>query len=152
MNSDHHWQEGLEPDADKHFGFIYEMHHLPTGHLYIGRKQYWASSGAVKSRHTNIRTDKWKPHHWKPSDWRTYSSSSKTVKKMLGNILDWEFSIVQQCVCMQDLSYAEPWQMHDRGVGLTRMDDGSLLYLNKHIPDFHGAVSEYYDWQEGHDA
>ncbi len=141
MNSDHHWQEGDAPDPDNHFGYIYEMHHMPTGHRYIGRKQFWSSTGKRKHPLTDIRGTKWVAHHWKPSDWRTYVSSSKVVNEMMTNKDEWEFAIIQQLTCKRDMSYAEPAQMYRRGVGVKRLENGELLYLNKHIPDFHGAVS-----------
>ena len=144
MTSDHHWQEGLTPDPSSYFGFIYELHHMPTGLRYIGKKQFWASSGKSKRRDTNKAGD-WKEHHWKPSDWRTYASSSKHVKEMMTDKSEWEFCILSQQTCLRNLNYAEAQQMYYAGVGCLRDLDGELIYLNRKIPEFYGAVDENYD-------
>lgn len=148
MISDHHWQEGLPPEPDTHFGYVYEIHHMPTGKKYIGRKQFWFRSGkGPKQADTDIRGKKWKDWHWKPSDWRTYTGSptDKDLKHLLKTRKDeFEFSIIQQCVSKRDLSFAEPAQMHRRGVGVLRDEDGELVYLNRHIPECYGAVTEWY--------
>lgn len=148
MTSDHHWQEGLPPEPGSYFGFVYEITHLPTGKRYIGRKQYWfRAAGGPKQADTDIRGKKWKKHHWKPSDWRTYTGSptDPALKRLLKTSpQDFEFAIIQQCVSKRDLSFAEPAQMHRRGVGSLRDDEGELVYLNRHIPECYGATTEWY--------
>jgi hypothetical protein len=152
VTSDHHWI-GLKPEPSAYFGFVYEMHHCPSGKKYIGRKNFWFSSGKAKVRPTNIRSKKWKSWHWVPSDWRWYRGSPTVNKQFIHEDThkdDWEHILLGQYVCARDLSYAEPQIMYRRGVGHLRDDDGELVYLNHTIPKFNGATTEYFE--EGHNV
>jgi len=135
--SDHHWQEGREPDPDHHFGFVYEIGHLSTGRKYIGYKQYWFSSGKVKYRVKDIKSSKWNKLAWKPSDWRDYTSSSKDLNIAIAEFGkdDFEFKILGQYTNSRDMRYQEVRQLVLRDA-LTLVDsDGEYVYYNKSIPD-----------------
>ena len=132
----HHWI-GVAPDPSSFFGFVYEIHHLSTGKRYIGRKQYWFSSGKGKRAVKDKASPKWKQLLWKESDWRTYTSSSKDLNaavKEYGTD-DFEFVILDQFTNSRDLAYAETITLAQRDALRIVDEDDEHVYYNKSIPD-----------------
>jgi hypothetical protein len=130
---DHHWQEGLRPDPDNNFGFIYEVRELDTGRRYIGLKQYWFSAGNAKRRVHDVLHPRWTPHHWKPSDWRTYTTSSKELNEAMAKkgLDNYEFCILAEYTNKRDLLYAEVETIL-KADALTLVDsEGEYIYYNK---------------------
>jgi len=108
-----HWKGKSTPT--KFFGFCYEIVNTVTGQRYIGRKQYYSSSGRCKSRVTNRQSAKWNPKHWKESNWKSYQSSCTKLKadiKELGKS-KFTFRILSEHVSRAELNYAEVhYQVH----------------------------------------
>ena len=110
-NKEHHW-EGLEPDIDKYFGFVYKIECLTTGKKYLGKRQYWAAKSGIKgckSRVCDRGSAKWKDSCWKESPWQTYTGSSKTFNEHVKEQgkENFRFTIVGQYTTKGDLVYAE---------------------------------------------
>jgi hypothetical protein len=139
MASDHHWKDGatLVPDPSRFFGFLYEIHELATGRLYVGIKQYWFSSGRSKRRCTDRQSEKWVEWHWKESDWRTYTGSSKELNQEISKhgLDNFEFRIIGQYPCSRSLRYAEANYLHKADALTLKDDDGEYVYYNKSIQD-----------------
>ena len=139
MNSDHHWVDGatLVPDPSQYFGFMYQIHELDTGRLYVGIKQYWFSSGKSKRRCMDKQSEKWTPHHWKESDWRSYTGSSKKLNQEIKSkgLENYEFSIIGQYPCSRSLRYAEANYLHKVDALTLKNDEGEYVYYNESIQD-----------------
>jgi len=106
--SNNHW-EGLEPNPDCFFGFIYLIENTVNGRMYVGKKQYWAATGNFRNRSSHISTDKWRPEQWKPSDWNYYTGSSRELNadiKKFGKD-KFRFIILSQHSTKGDLHYEE---------------------------------------------
>ena len=140
-----HWG-GEIPEPDKFFGFCYHVTNMVSGRLYIGKKQYYMSSGKCKRRCNDRSSEKWRPDHWKESNWRGYTGSSKELNadiKELGKE-NFRFEIMSQHVSKAELHYAEvDWQVHC-DVLRHKLTDKVKLYYNKCIagvkflpPPFH---------------
>ena len=69
------------------FGFIYEVTHTPTGRKYLGKKQLISvQKKALGKKELALITDKRvskKKTVTKESDWKTYYGSNPTIKQML---------------------------------------------------------------------
>lgn len=143
--SSNHW-EGLEPNPDCFFGFIYLIENTVNGRLYVGKKQYWAASGNFRNRSSHISTDKWRPEQWKPSDWNYYTGSSRELNadiKKFGKD-KFRFIILSQHSTKGDLHYEEIKEQAVRNVLAEKLTEDVYLYYNKSIaaikfrpPDHH---------------
>ena len=143
--SNNHW-EGLEPNPDCFFGFIYLIENTVNGRLYVGKKQYWAATGNFRNRSSHISTDKWRPEQWKPSDWNYYTGSSKELNadiKKFGKD-KFRFIILSQHSTKGDLHYEEIKEQAVRNVLAEKLTEDVYLYYNKSIaaikfrpPDHH---------------
>jgi len=140
-----HW-EGLEPNPDCFFGFIYLIENTVNGRLYVGKKQYWAATGNFRNRSSHISTDKWRPEQWKPSDWNYYTGSSRELNadiKKFGKD-KFRFIILSQHSTKGDLHYEEIKEQAVRNVLAEKLTEDVYLYYNKSIaaikfrpPDHH---------------
>ena len=131
----HHWV-GLTPDPEKYFGFTYRIDQKSNGRFYIGKRQYWVSSGKVKKG--TLRPSKvegvWKEHHWKPSKWENYTSSSQELNKLIKKSPeDFTYTIIGQYVCKADLVYAECKAQMDAECMVKRDKSGQLVSYNKQV-------------------
>ncbi len=143
--SNNHW-EGLEPNPDCFFGFIYLIENTVNGRLYVGKKQYWAATGNFRNRSSHISTDKWRPEQWKPSDWNYYTGSSRELNadiKKFGKD-KFRFIILSQHSTKGDLHYEEIKEQAVRNVLAEKLTEDVYLYYNKSIaaikfrpPDHH---------------
>lgn len=143
--SSNHW-EGLEPNPDCFFGFIYLIENTVNGRLYVGKKQYWAATGNFRNRSSHISTDKWRPEQWKPSDWNYYTGSSRELNadiKKFGKD-KFRFIILSQHSTKGDLHYEEIKEQAVRNVLAEKLTEDVYLYYNKSIaaikfrpPDHH---------------
>ena len=132
--SSNHW-EGLEPNPDCFFGFIYLIENTVNGRLYVGKKQYWAASGNFRNRSSHISTDKWRPEQWKPSDWNYYTGSSRELNadiKKFGKD-KFRFIILSQHSTKGDLHYEEIKEQAVRNVLAEKLTEDVYLYYNKSI-------------------
>lgn len=132
--SNNHW-EGLEPNPDCFFGFIYLIENTVNGRLYVGKKQYWAATGNFRNRSSHISTDKWRPEQWKPSDWNYYTGSSKELNadiKKFGKD-KFRFIILSQHSTKGDLHYEEIKEQAVRNVLAEKLTEDVYLYYNKSI-------------------
>jgi len=129
-----HWN-GLVPNTNIHFGFIYKIEDIETGRKYIGKKNLFHSSGVVKSRVNNRLSPKWNKKHWKESDWKTYTGSSKPLNadiKAKGKD-KFHFEILKLCYSKADLSYSEMEEQINRDVLRTKLDPDTFEYYNEGI-------------------
>ena len=132
--SSNHW-EGLEPNPDCFFGFIYLIENTVNGRLYVGKKQYWAATGNFRNRSSHISTDKWRPEQWKPSDWNYYTGSSRELNadiKKFGKD-KFRFIILSQHSTKGDLHYEEIKEQAVRNVLAEKLTEDVYLYYNKSI-------------------
>lgn len=70
--------ESLEDMPQDTFGFIYEVHHIPTGERYLGKKVVEFSRTLPP-----LKGKKRKRKVFKESDWKTYYGSHQTIKKLI---------------------------------------------------------------------
>jgi len=70
--------ESIEDMPEGTFGFIYEVHHIPTGRKYIGKK-------VLEFNRTlpPLKGTKRKRKVVKESDWKTYYGSHKEIKDLI---------------------------------------------------------------------
>ena len=70
--------ESIEDMPEGTFGFIYEVHHIPTGRKYIGKK-------VLEFNRTLplLKGTKRKRKVVKESDWKTYYGSHKEIKDLI---------------------------------------------------------------------
>lgn len=120
MRSEHHW-EGLIPQPDKYFGFVYLIECQIDGSKYIGKKQYWMAkpkAKGCKSRVGDKSSDRWKDSCWKESNWKSYTGSSKAFNEHIKKIgkENFRFTILGQYAARGDLVYAEARQQMVRDV------------------------------------
>ena len=131
----HHWK-GLTPNPSKYFGFTYVINELSTSKYYVGKKQFWISSGKVKKG--SLRPNKlgaaWNPLHWKESKWGSYTGSSKELNILIkANPKDFHYMIIGQYTCKADLVYAECKAQFDYSVMVARDEKGDRISYNKQI-------------------
>lgn len=131
----HHW-EGLVPNPDKYFGFVYQITNTETGRFYIGKRQYWVSNRKVKK--ASLRPNKtegvWNAKHWKLSKWEYYTSSSQELNEDIKkNPTEFIFTIVGQYICKADLTYAECKFQMDMDVMTERDSEQNRLSYNKQV-------------------
>lgn len=145
MSSKHHWC-GVLPDVDDYFGFVYIITHQDSGRKYIGKKQYWRSSGKVKRRPSDRQSDKWRDHHWLPAAWQKYTGSSKELNKDIkkNGKRFYTFEILKNCRSKGDLHYSEIVEQILMDVLRSKLPCGEYEYYNKQIaatrfrpPNFH---------------
>lgn len=91
------------------FGFIYLITHIPTGKMYIGKKNFYSKRTVKKgkkelSEMKDKRGSK-KKKVVKESDWKTYKSSNSFLKEQPEGHLRKE--ILMFCKTAQDLTYYE---------------------------------------------
>lgn len=114
------WQ-GLEPNPDKYFGFVYLIICDTNNKKYIGKKQYWMAKPKTKGCKTKVTdksSEKWKQECWKESNWKDYTGSSKQFNELIKQegIENFTFIILGQYVTKGDLYYAEIKEQIKRGV------------------------------------
>lgn len=133
-NKEHHWV-GLRPLPDEYFGFVYCIYNKTSGKRYIGKKQYYLSSGKAKNRITDRQSPKWNPTHWRESDWKTYTGSSKDLNKEIKKegIDNYVFEILIHCQSKGDLHYSEIELQVELDVLRAKDENGEYLYHNKQI-------------------
>ena len=138
MATTNHWQ-GLTPEPEKYFGFVYLIEHKPTGRKYVGRKNFWLKNSSTKKRKCKSAlpdrgSDKWKPECWRESDWRTYKGSSKNVMEAMAKDPEgWTFTIIRQCRSRGVLTYCEVMEQWDRRVLHSKLPDDTYEYMNRQI-------------------
>jgi Putative endonuclease segE, GIY-YIG domain/NUMOD3 motif len=122
-----HWNIDAvgEFDPEDWVGFIYEIEHLPTGRLYIGRKMFRAKRKKTKSNSSRTKS----------SDWQTYTSSSETVTGMIKDEGkdQFAFRIILLCIGKCMLNYEEESIQRACDVLRARLPDGSRKYFNNTI-------------------
>lgn len=130
----HHWI-GEEPEPEVYFGFIYLISNSVNGRRYVGKKQYWMSSGKVKNRPTDRASDKWRDHHWKESNWASYTGSSKELNADIRKYGKdkFTFMIIRQCSSKGSLHYEEIKEQVLRDVLVEKLETGEYAYYNKQI-------------------
>lgn len=138
MSKQGHW-EGQKADPCKHFGFIYIIEDLTSGHAYIGKKQYWVKKSGVKGCKTAVAHKtggKWKPSCWRESNWREYKGSSKTLTKWMKKnpSNEYRFTILRQCVSRAELTFMEVKYMWKYEVMEEYLPSGYRKFFNLQIP------------------
>ena len=116
--------KNLEDIPKDVFGFIYEVHHIPTGKRYIGKKQLMSNRTLPP-----LKGQKRKRKVVKESDWKTYYGSQKEIKELVKESKQEEFrrEILQFCFTKKQLTYYElKWQF---AKGVLESDE----YLNDNL-------------------
>jgi len=115
-------------------GFIYEVHHKPTGIRYIGKKQIYSTrKRKFGKKEISKITDKRKKLYemvTKESDWKTYYGSQKEIKELVksNSSEDFERTILCFVSSKKLLTYFETKELFKREVL-----ESSGKYLNDNI-------------------
>ena len=137
MNDQGHWI-GPEVDPERHFGFVYEITHIPSGKKYIGRKQIWKAKQRVsgcRSRVMDRSSAKGNPKCWEEAKWKDYCGSSKNLLSHMAehDKSEYTFVILEVCVSKGELSYCEARAQWDARVLEDKLPDGTYRYWNGQI-------------------
>jgi len=106
-------------DVGNYAGFVYEIEHLPTGRLYVGKKF------TTKTRKGKVSE----------SDWRNYWGSSKHLKADIERFGKQEFrrTIISVHSSQTETDYAEFRELFARDVLRAKDENGELIYYNRAI-------------------
>ena len=142
-----HWT-GEKVDSYHYFGFVYRITHIPSGRMYIGKKQLWNSKkGYGCSRRCTDRQSKdFKLKCWKESNWRVYKGSSPSLKKFMEELNDesqFKYEIICQCRSKSLLHYMELKILWDEDVMRIKLEDGvTYKYFNNSIGSIKFKVTQ----------
>lgn len=129
----HHWIDGIAPDPQGSFGFVYEIRDSLTSMGYVGMKQYRQFNYPCDSSNNMDRLD-WKESCWTESDWQFYTTSSKLLSPIIeARPQDFQMAILSNHRSKLSLVKAEIEAMEARDVLYARLPDGSRAYYNQHI-------------------
>ena len=127
-------REGRIAEPERYIGFVYLITHNPTSRKYVGKKNFWFSSGTkgCKGKSFDRGSDRWKDSCWRTSDWKTYCGSSKLLigHIKLNQIEDYKFEILRQCRSRGVLSFCEAEEQWRREVLTAKLPDGEYEYFN----------------------
>ena len=125
---DHHW-EGLIPDPEKFFGFIYVIEETSTGKRYVGKKSYMLTKRVKVPHRKNRKIVK------TPNNWKYYTGSCKPLNERISEetVHDFTFTIISQFETKGDLYYEEILEQVMRDVMRARSEDGEKKYYNGNI-------------------
>jgi len=115
----HHWQ-GLTPDPENYYGFLYIITNTVSGKKYIGRKFYHSYRKRIPVKESN---------------WRTYTGSCKPLNediKTLGKD-KFTFEIFKQYKTRGNVIYYECNYQHKFDVLTERDENGERLWYNGNI-------------------
>lgn len=126
------WTYNDQPftDSSKWFGFIYEIHCIPTGKKYIGRKYFTSAKtrqplkGRVNKRRSRIE-----------NDWKDYWGSSNIlladIEKYGKNLFTRR--IIRLCKTRGEVNYWEAKLQFEADVLNSRLENGEFAYYNENI-------------------
>jgi hypothetical protein len=117
-------------DEPKPFGFIYIVHHVPSGKKYLGKKVLFFERNVKLGKKELILLKEerkqnkvqgripTKKHVTSESDWLTYYGSSSQIKTLVKNKPKEEFikEIIHLCYSKKSLSYWETKMLFERDV------------------------------------
>lgn len=110
-----------------HWGFIYELEHIPTGKKYIGMK-YFTKAGyrQVKGKKKKLR---------KPSDWQNYFGSSPELLRFIEEhgTQDFKRTILHLCPTLGNTKYMETKTLFTRNVLEEKLPNGEWAFWNGNI-------------------
>lgn len=120
-------KEFTSEDIKDHAGFVYEITHIQSGMIYIGKKKF-SSTTTLKP----LKGQKRKRIKKVESDWQQYYGSSEEVKRRVLEEGADQFSrkILRLCKTTAEMSYMELKEQVDRDV---------LLHPSKYFNAFVGA-------------
>lgn len=98
-------------EAQKHFGFVYLITHIPSGKKYVGQKKLTSTrtlpplKGKLRKRKVTTA-----------SDWTTYYGSNTTLKELAANEPATNFTreILHLCPNKQTMNYLELYEQVTR--------------------------------------
>lgn len=129
----HHWLDGIAPDPENNFGFIYLIKDKLTGMKYCGCKQYRFFESPCYSSN-NMDHKNWKDECWRKSDWNFYTSSSTLLRPVIATRYeDFTFSILSEHRSKLALMKAEIEELERREVLEATLPNGDREYWNQHI-------------------
>lgn len=107
--------ESIEDFPEDTFGFVYRVTHIPTGKMYIGKKQliYHRKTKLGKKELALFEGQKGRKPKYKmvlkESDWKNYYGSSKTLLELIstGDLKDFKREIIILCPTKKLLTYYE---------------------------------------------
>lgn len=110
-----HWTS-LPFNPDEYFGFIYLITCLPTGKIYVGKKNFKTKNG-------------------KDSGWKNYTSSSKDLNSDIEKLGkdQFLFEIIGLYGNKELLANAEIKEQESRNVLHEKLDSGERKYYNRNI-------------------
>lgn len=128
MSKDHHW-EGVPPDPDGSFGFIYEVTNQVNGMRYFGKKKY------VSITRRKVAGSKKRKVVRKSNKWEFYTSSSKYVNADIDKYGkdNFAFTILMNCDCAATLHMEEIKVQVEHDVLRSVDVEGNYLFYNKAI-------------------
>lgn len=122
-----HWDISLvgEFDPAEWHGFIYEIEHIASGKLYIGKKSLRYKGPKTKKSKNRMRDSKWVD----------YTSSSETVNELITEegMGAFAFRIIKLCSGKCELNYEEESIQRERDVLRARLPNGERAYFNRTI-------------------
>lgn len=141
-----HW-EGQTADPYNYFGFIYSITHIPSGRIYIGKKQYYNSKReyGCSRRCTDRQSKDFKLKCWVGSNWRIYKGSSPSLKKFMEEVNDesqFKYEIICQCRSKSILHYTECMELYRHDVMQAKFEDGTFKYFNNSVPSIKFKIKE----------
>lgn len=122
-----HWN--WDGDPNEYFGFIYRITEVPTGRMYIGKKQFKSTTRKAVPGRKN------KQVIYKDSNWRSYTGSSQHLNKAItaNGIENYKFEIISLHYSKGALHYAEVELQVKEDVLRKKLSDGTPMYYNKNI-------------------
>ena len=94
-----------ELDPKKDIGFVYIIHNLVNGRMYVGKKLFFSS----KSKQVKGKKKKFKVE----SDWRKYYGSNAAIQQDVQDlgITSFRREILHLCISKSECSY---WEAHEQ--------------------------------------
>ena len=118
--------ESIEDMPKGVFGFVYQITHIVTGKIYIGKKQLMTTRTLPP-----LKGERKKRKVIKEGNWKNYYSSNtelKTLVKESENLDEFDRRILRYCFSKKELTYYETKELFCRGV-----IEADNSYLNDNI-------------------
>lgn len=124
----HHW-EGVEPEPEKYFGFVYCITNKLNGRQYIGKKQF------MITRRIKVPGKKNRKIYKASSGWEYYTGSSVWLNKEIQELgkENFKFEILNHASSKGTLHYMEIELQTFLDVLKAKLPDGTPAFYNRTI-------------------
>lgn len=132
---EHHW-EGVSPDPEGSWGFIYRITCKASGRMYIGKKQYRLWNGPVGGfRCTDPQATLFDELNWKPNNWNLYTGSQADLNMEIQFTAPhfYKYELLENCSDALDLHMAEVNLQIKEDVLESVNVTGEYTYYNRNI-------------------